>query len=233
MRLAILARAARFSFSLSRGYYTRKVTFVKLKARRISDGLRPHLAKPVIPYLTEGVTGPPGDLAAAAMLFVGGGELAELPHLMKALSREPLASLPVLLHMDLVNGLANDESGLRYLATLDRLDGIITVRPHLVPVARKMSLLCVLRLFLQDGRAVERGLQVIERSQPDAVEIMPGVSFLETADRFSNLAMPCIAGGLIRTPELVQRIIHAGAKAVSTTNSALWSLNRGALPPQP
>jgi glycerol uptake operon antiterminator len=204
---------------------------LKLKARRISQDLRPHLVKPVIPYLTEGLGSsgpPPVDLAAASMIFIGGGELAELPNLMKALSREPLAGLPVLLHMDLVNGLANDESGLRYLATLERLDGIITVRPHLAPVARKLNLLCILRLFLQDGRAVERGLQVIERWQPDAIEIMPGVSFLEVAERFSNLPMPCIAGGLIRTPELVSRIIQAGAKAVSTTNAALWALNRAA-----
>jgi glycerol uptake operon antiterminator len=200
---------------------------LKLKPRRISSDLRPHLGKPVIPYLADGLSGPPpADLAAAAMIFVGGGELADLPNLMKALAREPLASLPVLLHMDLVNGLANDESGLRYLATLDRLDGIITVRPHLVPLARKLNLLSVLRLFLQDGRAVERGLQVIDRAQPDAIEIMPGVSFLEVADRFNNLPTPCIAGGLIRTPDVVQRILTAGAKAVSTTNTALWSLNR-------
>jgi glycerol uptake operon antiterminator len=203
---------------------------LKLKARRNSQDLRSHLVKPVIPYLTEGLGSgpPPVDLAAASMIFIGGGELAELPNLMKALSREPLAGLPVLLHMDLVNGLANDESGLRYLATLERLDGIITVRPHLAPVARKLNLSCILRLFLQDGRAVERGLQVIQRWQPDAIEIMPGVSFLEVADRFSNLSMPCIAGGLIRTPELVERIIQAGAKAVSTTNAALWRLNRAA-----
>jgi glycerol uptake operon antiterminator len=221
----------RFSFSPLLLYYTAKADALKLKPRRISHDLRAHLGKPVIPYITEGLHGPPGDLAAASILFIGGGELAELPHLMKALSREPLASVPVFLHMDLVNGLANDDSGLRYLATLERLDGIITVRPHLVPVARKLNLLSVLRLFLQDGRAVERGLQVIERAQPDAIEIMPGVSFLEVADRFSNLPMPCIAGGLIRTPELVERILGAGAKAVSTTNAALWSLNRSQRPP--
>jgi glycerol uptake operon antiterminator len=216
----------RFSFSQAAGYYTQKATALKLKPRRISHDLRSHLKKPVIPYLTEPLHGPPGDLAAASIIFIGGGELAELPHLMKTFSREPLASLPVLLHMDLVNGLSNDDSGLRYLATLERLDGIITVRPHLVPVARKLNLLSVLRLFLQDGRAVERGLQVIDRSQPDAVEIMPGVSFLEVSDRFSNLPMPCIAGGLIRTPDVVERILAAGARAVSTTNTALWSLNR-------
>ena len=199
-----------------------------MKSRRISKGLEAYLNKPVIPYITEGVGAAAGDLPAAGMLFIGGGELAEMPGLMKILSREPYASLPVFLHLDLVNGLANDESGLRYAATLERLDGIITVRPHLVPLARKLGLLSVLRLFLQDGRAVDRGLQVIERSQPDAVEMLPGVAFVEVADRFSKVPMPCIAGGLIRTPEMVSRILAAGAKAVSTTNAKLWAMNRKA-----
>ena len=197
-----------------------------MKTRRKPNDLLAHLSKPVIPYLTEGISKAPQDLAAASILFVSGGELAELPGLMQSLRREPFASIPVLLHIDLVNGLANDESGLRYVATLDRIDGIITVRPHLAPVARKMGLLSIIRLFLQDGRAVERGLQVIERSQPDAVELLPGVAFLEVAERFVNLPLPCIAGGLIRTPQRVKQIIAAGCKAVSTTNVALWGMNR-------
>lgn len=201
-----------------------------MKSRRLTKDILQYLNKPVIPYLTEGVGPSPGDLPAAAMLFIGGGELANLPGLMKTLSREPYASLPVFLHIDLVNGLANDESGLKYAATLDQLDGIITVRPHLVAQARKLGLRSVLRLFLQDGRAIDRGLQVIERAQPDAVEMLPGIAFAEVADRFAGLRMPSIAGGLIRTEETVKRILTAGAKAVSTTNQTLWAMNRRARP---
>lgn len=192
--------------------------------------LLPHLTRPVIPYLTQGLPASPDLLAAASLLMVGGGELAELPNLLTNLSRGPLSRTPVLLHIDLVDGLANDEAGLKYVATLPRLDGVVTVRQHLAPLARKLGLLCVVRLFLQDGRAVERGLQVIERSQPDAVELLPGVAFLEVADRFNHLPTPCIAGGLIRTPEIVGRIIAAGAKAVSTTNTELWAMNRPGKP---
>src|SRR4051812_33620070 len=150
-----------------------------------------------------------------------GGELAELPQLLARLARPPFDRLPVLLHIDLVNGLANDESGLRYVATLDRVDGIITVRHHLAPLARKLNLISVVRLFLQDGRAVERGLSVVERSSPDAIELLPGVAFLQVAERFAGLPIPCIAGGLIRTPQTVQQIIAAGCKAVSTSNVKL------------
>jgi glycerol uptake operon antiterminator len=189
--------------------------------------LLPYLTRPVIPYLTQGLGGDQ-DVSGASILFVGAGELADLPALVNSLSRGPLARVPVLLHIDMIEGLANDEAGLKYVATLGRIDGVITVRQHLAPLARKLGLLSVVRLFLQDGRAVERGLQVIERAQPGAVELLPGVAFLEVADRFNNLPIPCIAGGLIRTPEIVRKIIAAGAKAVSTTNTELWAMNRAA-----
>ncbi|MDB5296897.1 MAG: glycerol-3-phosphate responsive antiterminator [Phycisphaerales bacterium] len=199
-----------------------------MRNRRIVRGLLPHLNKPVIPYLTEATGSRAGDIAGASILFIGGGELAGLPAQLEALSRPPFAKLPVMLHIDLVNGLANDEAGVRYVATLDRVDGIVTVRQHLAPLARKLGLLSVVRLFLQDGRGVERGVQVVERSQPDAVELLPGVAFLEVADRFKRLPVPCIAGGLIRTPDAVRRIVAAGCRAVSTTDTALWALNRPA-----
>ena len=151
--------------------------------------------------------------------------MAELPDLLAKLARPPFEETPVLLHIDLVNGLANDESGLRYVATLDRVDGIITTRHHLAPIARKLGLMSVVRLFLQDGRAVERGLTVIDKSRPDAVELLPGVAVPVIADRFRDVPTPIIAGGLIRTPEIVRQILSCGCRAVSTTNVKLWEMN--------
>lgn len=185
------------------------------------------LVKPIIPYVTEGVDKQPLLIAAASMLMIGGGELAELPALLSRLSKPPFERMPVLLHIDLVNGLANDESGLRYVATaFERIDGVVTVRHHLAALARKLDLMCVVRLFLQDGRAVERGLGVIDKSRPDAIELLPGVAFLQVAERFAHLPIPCIAGGLIRTAATVDAIRKAGCKAVSTSNVKLWELNQ-------
>jgi len=182
-------------------------------------------AKSIIPYVTEGVEKHAQLIAAASLVMIGGGELAELPVLLSRLDRPPFQKMPAMLHIDLVNGLANDESGLRYVATLKRLNGIITTRHHLAPLARKLDLMCVVRLFLQDGRAVERGLGVIEKSKPDAVELLPGVAFLQVAERFAGLEIPCIAGGLIRTEQTVKQILAAGCQAVSTTNVKLWEMN--------
>jgi glycerol uptake operon antiterminator len=185
------------------------------------------LGKPIIPYLTEGVEKHPQLIAAASMIMIGGGELAELPALLARMSKPPFDRQPVLLHIDLVNGLSNDESGLRYVATaFERINGVVTVRHHLAPLARKLGLMCVVRLFLQDGRAVERGLGVIDKSKPDAVELLPGVAFLQVADRFRDVSIPCIAGGLIRTPQTVEQIRAAGCRAVSTSNVKLWELNQ-------
>lgn len=188
-----------------------------------SPSIASYLSRPVIPYLTTDLEDP--SLRSASILFIGGGELADLPGLLLKLDAGPLAKIPVLLQIDLVEGLTSDEAGVRYVATMARIDGIITTRHHLAPMARKLGLMSVVRLFLQDGRAVDRGLHVIERSKPDAVEVLPGVAFLQVADRFQNLATPVIAGGLIRTPDEVKRIIDAGCRAVSTSNTKLWTLN--------
>jgi len=195
--------------------------------KHAGNPLAPHLeGKPIIPYLTEGVDRNPDVIATASILMIGGGELAELPALLAKLERPPFDKLPVLLHIDLVNGLANDESGLRYVATLKGVDGVVTTRHHLAPLARKLGLMSVVRLFLQDGRAVERGLAVIDKSKPDAVEVLPGVAFLQVADRFNHLPIPCIAGGLIRSADVVQQILAGGCRAISTSNAELWKLNR-------
>ena len=191
-----------------------------------SHGISQFLASPIIPYVTEGVDKQPALIGSASLMMIGGGELAELPELLAKLSKPPFEKQAVLLHIDLVNGLTNDESGLRYVATLGRVNGIVTTRHHLAGLAKKLNLLCVVRLFLQDGRAVERGLGVIEKSRPDAVELLPGVAFLQVAERFAGLEIPCIAGGLIRMKQTVEQILAAGCKAVSTTNVALWEMNR-------
>ena len=187
--------------------------------------MRTWLGKPVVPVFWQ--PGPDDKfLADASMLFLQGGELAQLPLMLARLRQGPTASKPIMLHIDLLSGLASDEAGLRYLAGLKGIDGIITVRGHLVAPARRLGLASILLLFLQDGRSVDRGLHVIEQSKPDMIELVPGVAALETAGQFQRLAIPRIAGGLVRTPTLVRRLLDSGCAAVSTSDSQLWELNR-------
>ncbi len=183
------------------------------------------LRKPIIPYLIGGVEDSASILSEASVVFVQGGELSELPGVLAPFEEAPLADVSVLLHIDLVRGLARDDAAVRYVSTLSRVDGIITVHHQLVPAARRLGLISVVRLFLQDTRAVDRGLGVIEKSKPDAVELLPGVAAIEVVDRFRSLHIPRIASGLVYNLNTIHRALESGCCAVSTSDRSLWAFN--------
>jgi glycerol uptake operon antiterminator len=198
-----------------------------MKNRELTPPVRELLSRPVIPYLS-GVAGASAPvLAQASVVFLQGGELADLAALLAPFRQAPLDRVPLMLHLDLVRGLTPDEAGLRYVAGLERVDGVFTVHHHLAAVAKRLGLRAIIRLFLQDTRSVERGLAVIEKSKPDAIEILPAVAAVEAAHYFEKLVIPRIAGGLVRTPETVARILQSGCRAVSTSERSLWSMNIG------
>lgn len=192
--------------------------------------LRKWLTRPIIPVVAE-TDADVALVADASLVFLQGCELSDLGRILEWFKTGPLAHLPIVLHIDLLAGLTSDDAGLRYLVGLGGIDGIITVRVHLVAAARRLGLVSILLLFLQDGRSVERGLHVIEQARPDMVELVPGVAALELADEFARVPVPRIAGGLVRTPALVHRLLARGCAAVSTSATTLWGLNRTAESP--
>jgi len=196
-----------------------------MKKQTRSPFVRSWLRKPVIPVFWQLEAGE-DLLADASILFLQGGELAELPTMLERLRRGPTANIPVMLHIDLLAGLSSDEAGVRYIAGFEGIHGIITVRSHVVSLARRHGLASILLLFLQDGRSIDRGLHLIEQSKPDMVELVPGVAALETAAQFEKVPVPRIAGGLVRTSALIHRLMDCGHAAVSTSNAELWAMNR-------
>jgi glycerol uptake operon antiterminator len=183
------------------------------------------LRRQIIPYIEGGVGDSSEVLANASMVFVQVGELADVPETLAPFGVKPLDHLVVMLHLDLVYGLARDEAAVRFVAGLDRVDGIITVHHHLVAPARRLGLLSVVRLFLQDTRALGRGISVVEKSRPDAVELLPSVAAIEVAEAFQQVHIPRIAGGLIHNLNTVHRVLASGCRAVSTSNRQLWEYN--------
>jgi glycerol uptake operon antiterminator len=164
-------------------------------------------------------------LTGASAIFLQGGSLADLPQALNAFRRPPLEYMPLFVHIDLVAGLENSEAGLEYLAGLDRISGVVTVHHHLAAPARKMGLLSIVRLFLSDSRAVDRGLTVVNKSRPDAIEILPAAAAVKVAGDFAHCHIPRIAGGLCRTEADVSEVLASGCRAVTSTSPALWKLN--------
>jgi glycerol uptake operon antiterminator len=84
----------------------------------------------------------------------------------------------------------------------------------------------VVRLFISDGRALDRGIHVAGKSQPDALEILPAVAAVKVAADFTTTKLPLVAGGLCRTEVDVREALEAGCRSVTCTRPALWELNK-------
>ena len=60
--------------------------------------------------------------------------------------------------------------------------------------------------------------------RPDFIEILPGVMPKIIARICRETQIPVIAGGLISDKEDILAALSAGARAISTTNPAVWEM---------
>ncbi len=174
---------------------------------------------PVVPA----VRGPDSALEAALAgehpaIFVLGGDIFGVLRRIASQDRRP----QIYVNVDLVGGIASDASGLRFLSRY--VEGIISTHRHVIELAKSSGLITVQRLFAIDSGAVERGLKLIRRAEPRFVEILPALAYCEIADRYSEvLDLPVLAGGLLKSPQDISKIIEAGAVGVSTSHQGLWN----------
>jgi glycerol uptake operon antiterminator len=153
------------------------------------------------------------DLKGAGVLFVLGGTIFDLPGLVE---QAGASGKLVLVDIDLIKGAGKDAAGIRYLARESRVHGIITS-------AQKEGLASVQRIFVLDSESIAGGLNVVEKSRPDAVEVLPGLIVPKIMARIrARTSIPIIAGGLITTEEEVREILRSGALAISTTTARLF-----------
>ncbi|AWB43052.1 glycerol-3-phosphate responsive antiterminator [Paenibacillus sp. CAA11] len=132
------------------------------------------------------------------------------------------AGKQVFLHADFISGLGGDPIVMKYIAERARPTGIISTKSHFVKHAKKNGMKAIQRVFLIDTSALEHGIQNIEQSAPDAVEIMPGLLPKVIGRMSSATRLPIIAGGLIQDRAEVEQALAAGASAVSMGARQLW-----------
>lgn len=131
--------------------------------------------------------------------------------------------VPVFLHLERIGGISYDREGVAFVAHYVRPDGIVTTRNTLIKLAKKQGLLTIQRLFLVDSDALRSGLQSVQDTQPDAVELMPALLPEVIAEYRQELGeTPIIAGGLIRKREQMVQALQHGAVAVSVGSHSLW-----------
>jgi glycerol uptake operon antiterminator len=163
------------------------------------------------------------ELDRIGVLFILGGTIFDLPGLIdKAATYGKL----VFVDIDLIKGVGKDAPGIQYLAKEIHAQGIITTRSNLIKSAQKEGLISIQRIFVLDSESLTGGLNVIEKSMPDAVEILPGLILPKIMNRITaRVSVPVIAGGLITSREEIREILSSGAVGVSTTTSSLFTVN--------
>ena len=128
----------------------------------------------------------------------------------------------IFVHIDLAEGIGKDKTGIKWLAELGA-DGIISTRAQLIRSAKECGLTAIQRFFVLDSKGMNSISEMIDTARPDLIEIMPGV-IPKALSLFSEKGIPVIAGGLIETKAEVTAALTAGAIAVSTGKSHLWSI---------
>lgn len=126
----------------------------------------------------------------------------------------------IMVHLDLADGIGRDRTGIRYLARCGA-DGIISTKGQLIRWAKEQGMFTVQRFFAVDSSGAESIGDMFRNTNPDLMEIMPGV-VTKIIKHYTQRGIPVIAGGLIQTKSEVTDALGSGATAVSTGQPALW-----------
>ena len=131
-----------------------------------------------------------------------------------------------MVHMDLVTGLSPQDVSIDFIRKYTRADGIITTKANLITHAREIGLVTVLRYFVIDSLAlfsIERRSRENRDSQPDMIEILPGIIVPKMVRKICSMSkVPVLCGGLIQEKEDVMNALANGAAASSTTCPEVW-----------
>lgn len=128
----------------------------------------------------------------------------------------------MLLHADLIHGLKNDEYAAEFLCQTIQPAGLISTHSNVILKTKQNGILAIQRLFLLDTNALEKSYALLKRTQPDFIEVLPGIMPHIITEVHEKSEIPIFAGGLIRTISEVENAIAAGATAVTTSNNLLW-----------
>lgn len=126
-----------------------------------------------------------------------------------------------IIHVDLVEGLANKEVSLKFLKMSTKFHGIISTKPQIIRSAKNLGFIAVQRVFILDSLSKENIKSHLVQ-ECDAVEMLPGLLSKVITELSSVVKKPLIAGGLISDKEDVLEALKAGATCISTTKEDIW-----------
>ncbi|MCR5289826.1 MAG: glycerol-3-phosphate responsive antiterminator [Treponema sp.] len=160
--------------------------------------------------------------SSCKVVFLLSGTLLSLPDYVAALKK---ADKTVFVHMDLVEGLSNSKSSVDYIKNKTAADGIISTKQNILKYAKSLGFMTILRIFLLDSKTLDSLEKICCDASIDILEILPGIVLTiipETVAWVKEKKM-IIGGGLIKSREIVSKILQVGAQSVSTSDTELWN----------
>jgi len=130
----------------------------------------------------------------------------------------------VFIDVDLIDGFSNKEIVIEYMKKYIKADGILSSKASMLKVAKSHGFLTIHRLFIIDSFSFHNIEKQIKMSQPDCIEILPGGMPKVISWVIEMVDLPVIAGGLVCDKEDVVAALKAGATAISSTNTEVWSM---------
>lgn len=128
-----------------------------------------------------------------------------------------------ILHIDLVEGLANKEVSIAFVKANTKFKGIISTKPQIVKAAKNYGLVSIQRCFILDTISLKNVNNHLAE-ECDAVEMLPGLLYKIISRVSKSINKPLIAGGLIEDKEDVVQALKSGASCVSTSKQDIWSM---------
>lgn len=154
-----------------------------------------------------------------SVIFILHGNICSIGEIIRRIKE---AGKLAIVHLDLIDGLANREISVDFLRGNTVADGIISTRFPLVKRAKELGMITVQRFFLLDSLSLETVGKHISAGSADFIEILPGVMPKIIKRCIHDTGIPVITGGLILDKEDIVSALGAGATAVSTTKEDLW-----------
>lgn len=128
----------------------------------------------------------------------------------------------VIVHIDLINGLCNDKYGAEYLCQKLKVDGIISTKSNVLLTAKANKCLAIQRIFLIDSTSLSRSIDLVNKIEPDYLEVLPAIASGIISEIIHSVGMPIIGGGLITTQAEIDICLKVGLFAITSSKKELW-----------
>ena len=130
----------------------------------------------------------------------------------------------VFIDVDLIDGFSNKEIVIGFMKKYIKTDGILSSKASMLKAAKGYGFFTVHRLFIIDSFSFHNIEKQVKISQADCIEILPGSMPKVISWVIEMVDIPVIAGGLVCDKEDVVAALKAGAIAISSTNTKVWSM---------